>query len=277
MHSKKGNNSTERYYLSLFLHSLSFFVLSYLIIYVVSGISTLYIAYDMDIPARLFPSEIRFGIADESPLWTFDAIVSVYMAAPLASLAVGVAGLAVYQFVRHISVPFLFIVIWLFLHAFNQTFGLVSEDLITQTGLTRVAKTMGIDDFLLVLTIGISLFFLFKSGLFAARLFYLHTPEKFIENSKNRIKLLMFAFYLPWFFGTAILFGLAWPGVIAKELILALFMLFILLCMLLVKPNARADKRPFSKPLSWQNIFFPVLMVAALLLFILLLKGGIGY
>lgn len=277
MQSGKGNNSIERYYYSLFLHSLSFFVLTYLVIYVISGISTLYIAYDMDIPASLFPYEIRFGIDDGSPLWTFDAIVSVYMAAPLASLAVGVAALAIYQFATRISLPLLFMVIWFFLHAFNQTFGLVSEDLITQTGLVRVAQTMGVDDFLMVLTIGISLFFLFKSGLFAARLFYLHTPETMLENSKSRAKLLIAAFYLPWLFGTLIILGIAWPRVIAKDVILALFMLFILLCKLLVKPTYRSSIQPFSKPARWQTIFFPIFTAAVLLLFLLLLRGGVGY
>lgn len=277
MPSGEGNNYSKRYYFSLFLHALSFFVLTYLVIYVISGVSTLYIAYDMDVPARLFPSEIRFGIADDSPLWTFDAIVSVYMAAPLASLAVGVAALAVYQFATRISLPFLFMVIWFFLHAFNQTFGLVSEDLITRTGLTRVARTMGIDDFLMVLTIGVSLFFLFKSGLFAARLFYLHTPETMLENSKSRAKLLIAAFYLPWLFGTLIILGVAWPHFIAKDVILALFMLFVLLCILLVKPTARSGKQPFNKPPAWQTIFFPIFTAAVLLLFLLLLRGGVGY
>lgn len=273
---KKRNKLAVISYFSLFLQSLSFYVLAYLLIYVLAGISTLYIAYDMDIPARLFANEIRFNLQDDSPLWTFDAIVSVFMTAPVISLIVGVLSLLIYQFFTRISVSFLLATIWLFLHAFNQTFGLVSEDLITQTGLTRVANTLEIANFMVVVTIGVSLFFLFKAGSFGGKLFFFHMPEDLFSHKKKRFKLLLSTFFLPWITGSLIFFVISWPGITPKEIILSLLMLFMLICMAFVRPYKR-KVQPDTSQKAWHLVFFPLLMIGIILAFLHFLRNGIGF
>jgi hypothetical protein len=276
MSSEKRNKLAVISYFSLFLQSLSFYVLAYLLIYVFAGISTLYIAYDMDIPVRLLADEIQFNLADDSPLWTFDAIVSVFMTAPVISFIVGVVSLLIYQFFTRISVSFLLAIIWLFLHAFNQTFGLVSEDLITQTGLTRVANTLEIANFMIVITIGVSLFFLFKAGTFGGKLFFFHMPEKLFKQKYKRFKLLLFTFFLPWITGSLVFFLISWPLITPKEIILSLLMLFMLICLAFVRPYKRKDQ-PTTKQIAWHVVFYPLLMIGFIIAFLYFLRDGIGF
>ncbi len=273
---EKRNKLAVISYFSLFLQSLSFYVLAYLLIYVFAGISTLYIAYDMDIPTRLLADEIQFNLADDSPLWTFDAIVSVFMTAPVISFIVGVVSLLIYQFFTRISVSFLLATIWLFLHAFNQTFGLVSEDLITQTGLTRVANTLEIANFMIVITIGVSLFFLFKAGSFGGKLFFFHMPEIFYLKKIHRLKLLLSAFFLPWIAGSLIFFVISWPSITPKEIILSLLMLFMLICLAFVRPHKR-EVQPGIGQKAWHLVFFPLLTIGVIIAFWHFLKDGIGF
>lgn len=276
MPSEKRNKLAVISYFSLFLQSVSFYVLAYLLIYMFAGISTLYIAYDMDIPARLFANEIQFNLQDDSPLWTFDAIVSVFMTAPVISFIVGVLSLLIYQFFNRISVPFLLTTIWLFLHAFNQTFGLLSEDLITQTGLTRVANTLEIANFMIVVTIGVSLFFLFKAGSFGGKLFFFHMPEVFFKEKKKRFKLLLSSFFLPWIAGSLIILAITWPKITPKEIILSLLMLFMLVCLAFVRPYKRKVQPTISQK-AWHLVFFPLLMVGAVVAILHFLRNGIGF
>ncbi len=273
---KSANNATAITYLQLYVVSASSYVLAYLLLYLVNGISTLYIAYDMDVPAMLFTGETRFLIPDESPLWSRDAIISVFMTAPLVSFVVGVLALVVYQLFGKMNGPLFFLVIWLFLHGFNMTFGLVTEDLITQTGLTRVAQTLGLHQFALVLTIGVSLYFLFQAGKFTGQLTGIHTPVGMMDSKAKRLKLFASAFFLPWLGGSLFIIGISSENELIKNLILSLFMLFMLSCMFFAKTRIYIKKGSITEVKIWQLLLLPLITAVTIFAVHYLLRDGIA-
>ncbi|MDP2238154.1 MAG: hypothetical protein Q8J88_17130 [Bacteroidales bacterium] len=261
-------------YLILSVQSLSLFLITYYLAYFISGLSVLYIAYDFDIPARLYINNIHFGLSDDSPLWTSDATISVFMATPVSSFVVGIVSIFIFMIKKKKTALYLFASIWIFLQAFNMTFGLLSENLITQTGLIKVAQEMGLRSIMIILTIGLSLFFLVKSGILAAKLFYTHLDCNFISEKSIRGKLAFYFFFLPWMAGSVIIIFLAGESVDKKDFIMAGFMLLLLLPSLFVSP-------PKQKELIYINkkpaLILPFLALLVIVASGIILKDGISF
>ncbi|MDA3944247.1 MAG: hypothetical protein PF694_12000 [Bacteroidetes bacterium] len=203
--SQKEKSQSSKIVFSAFLQSLSSFMLAYLTIYLFSGIGILYIAYDMDIPASLQLNKITFGIPFDSPLWTKDAIVSVFMAQPVSSFIMGTISILLLLLIKPKQFWLQLFFIWFFLHGFNFTFGVLSEDILLQRGLFRVATVMDIRQVMLILTIGISLFFLIKAGSLAGKLLYSKVFQLYAENRHTRELNFLLVIFLPYLLGSLLI------------------------------------------------------------------------
>jgi len=261
-------------YLILSVQSLSLFLITYYLAYFISGLSVLYIAYDFDVPARLYINNIFFDLPDNSPLWTSDATISVFMATPVSSFVVGIVSIFAFMFKKKKTALFLFASIWMFLQAFNMTFGLLSENLITSTGLIRVAQEMGLRSIMIILTIGVSLFFLMKSGILAAKLFYAHLDSQFVSEKSNRAKLAFYFFFLPWVAGSGIIIFLAGESVDKKDFIMAGFMLLLLLPAFFVLPPKQKELISINKKPA---LILPLLALLVIISSGIILKNGISF
>ena len=260
--------------LILGLHSLSIFLISYFLLYIISGLSVLYIAYDFDIPAKLFINTIVFDLPDESPLWTTDAIISILMATPVSSFITGIIALFVFLVVAKKNAFLLFFSLWIFLQAFNMTFGLLSENIISQTGLVRVAREMGLKSIMLLLTVGLSFFFMVKSGMLAGKLFVAHAEfAKNITFKKKIIKTVVF-FILPWLTGSLILFVITNETLEAKNIILSIFMLILLVPTLFTATPQRLKPLPFPKRFPF---FLMSLAIMVIFFSVFILKRGFSF
>lgn len=261
-------------YLILSVQSLSLFLITFYLSYFITGLSVLYIAYDFDIPARLYINNIFFDLPDNSPLWTSDATISVFMATPVSGFVVGILSIFFFIIKKKKTALFLFASIWMFLQAFNLTFGLLSENLITSTGLIRVAQEMGLRSIMIILTIGVSLFFLVKSGILAAKLFYAHLDCQFISEKSIRGKLAFYFFFLPWMAGSGIIIFLAGESVDKKDFIMAGFMLLLLIPSLFVVPPKQKELIHIGKKPA---MILPVLALLIIVCSKFILRSGISF
>jgi|GEM_PF-1178707 len=261
----------------LFLHSLSVFVLAYLVVYFISGVSMLYIAYDLDIPARLFSSKTVFYLPSGSPLWTTDAIVSVYLAPPVTCLFIGLFALLLYQFLPRVNTSILFFVLWTFLHAFNRSFGLISEDLILKTDIHRVAAVFGFHKAIMVLSIGFSLFFLLKAGIFSGKLLFHHFPAARSHTFTNRLKIWFAAMFLPFLAGIGLFLLRDYGSVSVKDWILSGFLLLIILPIPFTRPKPQTDDTECIVPSIIQLLINIILAAVAFVAFSLFLDNGISF
>lgn len=232
--------------LKLGLQSFAIFLISYHILYLISGLSVLYIAYDFDIPAQLFLNKIVFSLEDTDHRWTNDAIISILMATPVISFVMGITAVLSFLVVPAKKAIHLYFVIWFFLLAFNMTFGLLSENILSQTGLIRVAQTMGIHPVMLTVTVGVSFFLMVKSGIFSGKLFYHHhcKPQ---HNTALRLQKGIFFFLLPWLLGNGIILLTERKTIETKDFVLTLFMLLLIVPAVLAPAPENAQQQ-FGRP-----------------------------
>lgn len=256
---KAGRKKERQGNLNLALQSLSIFLISYYLLYAISGLSVLYIAYDLDIPTRLFLNKIVFYLPDDSPLWTSDAIISILMATPVSSFIVGIAVLFLFLIITQKNALMLHFSLWLFLQAFNMTFGLLSENILSHTGLVRVADVMGLERIMLILTVGMSFFFMIKSGMLAGKLFFGHLENIEQMTPKQKTTKAVYFFIIPWLIGSSVVILLSSQTIEKKDFILSAFMLFLLIPSLFTKTPPRRTPLRFSQKITpW------ILLIAAI-------------
>jgi len=256
-----------------FIHSLSSFLAAYLFVYLISGISVLYIAYDLDVPAKLFINSIELGLDKLSKPLTDDIVISIFMTKPVSNFIMGVVALFLFMFIKQKTYWLQLFLIWVFLHGFNLTFGLVSEDLILKTGLSNVAAVMEIRQVMLILTIGISLFFLVKAGTLVGKLFYAHIYQP-SDSKKDWLSGFGCHFLFPWAAGSIIILSFSFQHNSLKDILLRLFILISLLPIIFIK-------KPLSKTfLATKNlqlftaIIYLVIILGLMFVFATLLKDG---
>lgn len=250
-------------------------MLAYIFVYLLSGLSVLYIAYDLDIPARLFGTSVEFGITDTDPLWTGDAIVSVFMSKPVSSFIAATISVLLLLILKPKKFWVQLFHLWIFLHGFNFTFGLLSEDIILQRGLFRVANVMEIRQVALILTIGISIFFLIKAGSLAGKLFYDKVFQLKQENKNTKTINFLYNFIVPFFAGNMLILFLNFNTVELKDFLLISSMLICLIPINFTKISG--DKAESSTPQPDIITALILMTIASTGLFItwFLLKDGL--
>ncbi|PKP52400.1 MAG: hypothetical protein CVT92_09170 [Bacteroidetes bacterium HGW-Bacteroidetes-1] len=272
--AEKEGKSEKVQYLNLTVQSLSLFLISYYLLYLISGLSVLYISYDFDIPARLYINKLHFDLPDDSPLWTTDAIISILMVTPVSSFVLGILIIFIFMIAQQRKTWMLFISIWLFLQAFNLTFGLLIENLITQTGLVKVAREMKIKSPMMILTVGISVFLLIKSGIFAAKFLYSHLEEHLVATKRTRKITALYFFFIPWLIGSGIILSFTGNSLEIKDLMLTGFMLVLLL------PSFFVNSPEIRKSFIFNNKVTIILVLVAISIsfaFYNILKDGISF
>ncbi len=237
--------------LMLAVHSLAVFIISYYLIFIACGLAVIYISYDFDIPATLYLHKIIFAIDDNDPLWTRDAVNSILLATPVASFIIGLG--AVFLFLMHPrkQALILYFVVWVFIQAFNMTFGLLSENLISQTGLIRVAQLMNIHPVMMVVTVALSLFLMVKSGTFSGKLFYAHCSNP-ASTPHDKLRRGTAFFIFPWFAGNVILLVINKYRIEPEDIALMFFMLVLLIpAVFAIAPTEKLNVMPKPKTLLW--------------------------
>jgi len=273
---KENDNFKNRKELTAsFLHSLSGFLAAYIFIYFLSGISVLYIAFDLDVPATLFVNTIDFGLSQMAKPLTSDIIVSVFMAQPVSSFIMAIIAVFLFMLLRPKKYWLQLFLLWLFLHGFNFTFGLVSEDLLLKTGLFNVAVVMEIRQVMLILTIGISLFFLVKAGTLVGKLFYarIYQPS---SQKNSQLKVFVYHFFLPWITGSLIILLLSFQHNSLKDILLRLSMFVSILPIIFLKEVAQKNPLGTKAPKLFVSIIAILLAFALAIVFAIMLKSGIN-
>ncbi|HMM11096.1 MAG TPA: hypothetical protein PKE03_03270 [Bacteroidales bacterium] len=238
---KNGNPEKRQEFLKVSLLSVSLFLITYFVVVFITGLSELYIAYDFDIPATLCLKGTSFHISDSDPLWTRDALTSILLATPVSSFVISMGAVFMFIVRKQKTEILLYTSIWLLLQSFNMTFGLISENLITQSGVSRVAELQGLGRSAIIISVGLAFYLMFQFGAFTARLLLAHGSATFRE---HRYTTVIAFFILPWFFGNLILLALIFPDIGLKDFLVKLMMLIMLLPAFFVRlPNQEPTKK----------------------------------
>ena len=113
---KKRNNL-----LKISINSLSLFILSYLVIYGISMLFTLWIASSFDYNTILFYYKIYYNI--DTGDWTADSVKILYSIAPLTGLLFGIISLIIFSTFRKERGILKLFFLWGFIHGMIMFFG----------------------------------------------------------------------------------------------------------------------------------------------------------
>ncbi len=165
---------------------------------VLSGLTTLYFSYDLNIKAILHLDGTTFITPASSQAWTHDAVVTINLAAPIMNLFLGLAVMALFIFSRRKSLSMAFFLIWLMVYSFTGIFGSFVENNLGRTGLYTVSKLMDIDVVFQIIFVVLALYFLYIMGLAIGKLVMLIIPEKFKKEDKIDTIFFLTVFIFPW-------------------------------------------------------------------------------
>jgi hypothetical protein len=162
------------------------------------GLTTLYFCYDLNVHARLLLSGVDFLNKINDPVWTRDAVITIYLSGPIMSLLLGMAFFVAYVFVRRKTQSFSFFLLWTTFYSFTMMFGTFVENGVQRTGVYRVSQLMQIGDVALVVSVVVALYFLYLTGISLGKLIMLSVEPEHTHEDRMRPCYFMMAFAIPW-------------------------------------------------------------------------------
>ncbi len=171
-----------------------------------SGLTTLYFSYDLNIKAVLHLSGITFFTLTSSPVWTHDAIITINLAAPIMNLFLGLIIMAIFIFSKRKTQSMTFFMLWIMIYSFTGIFGSFVENNLARTGLYTVSRLMDIGVIFQIIFIVLSLYFLYIMGLAIGKLVMLIIPEKFKQEDRIKTSFFLIVFVFPWLLVLAVSF-----------------------------------------------------------------------
>ncbi len=192
---------------------------------ILSGLTTLYFSYDLNIRAILHLNGITFFTPSTSQAWTRDAIVTINFAAPIMNLILGLIIMAIFIFSRRKSLSMAFFLIWLMVYSFTGIFGSFVENNLARTGLYTVSKLMDIGVVFQIIFVVLSLYFLYIMGLTIGKLVMLIIPKRFKQEDKINTTFFLTAFVFPWL----LVLGVTFNGLSTSTMFTYLIGLIVLL------------------------------------------------
>ncbi len=163
-----------------------------------SGMTTLYFSYDLNIKAMLNLHGVHFLTPATSSAWTRDALVTLNLAAPIMNLFLGLAVYIVYVFTRRKSRSMAFFMIWLMVYAFTGIFGSYVENNVAHTGLYELSRIMDIGTVFQIIFVVLALYFLYIMGLAIGKPVIMTLPPEFKTDDQPRRLFFLLFFILPW-------------------------------------------------------------------------------
>lgn len=162
------------------------------------GLTLLYFSYDFNVQARLLLPGVEFISRFNDPVWTRDAVITIFLSGPIMSLLLGMACFIAYVFIRRKTQSFSFFLLWTAFYSFTMTFGTFVENGIQRTGVYRVSQLMQIGDVVLVISVVVALYFLYLTGLSLGKLIMLSIAPEHMHEDRIRPSYFLLAFVIPW-------------------------------------------------------------------------------
>ena len=173
---------------------------AYLLLHLLTELSILYFSYDLNIQAVLQTKGIRFLTSPGTPDWTRDATVTLYLVKPIMNLLLAIGTMILYAVIRHKSQSFSFFMIWIVIFGFNNMFGTFAENGFLKNGTYKVVEVMHLGTIVFVLMLGLSLYFLYISGVGTGKTIMLGLPQRHKSGRTMQFLYFLVAFLLPWIF-----------------------------------------------------------------------------
>lgn len=267
------NKDKRNNFFVITLNSLTYFVLSYLVIYVVSQIITTWIALSFDYKTIVYYYKIYYNI--ESSDWTADSVKILFSIMPLTGLLFGTIFIIIYATFRDEVGKLKLFFLWGFVHGMVMFFGaLLMGTLLNKDFGWVIAYMYYRDTGKMVFSI-ISIFALISIGAIISRSFLISGNSYFNQIDKSNKKYFLYSqVVFPAIIGTVLLVFLKIPNsyyyVTTDEVffeILKLSTLIILIIPLITSfssyHDTLFDEEPRRVNLKWKLMIITYLLILA--------------
>lgn len=205
-----ANKNDRNRFLKIFFNSLFMFMLSYLVIYILGEIITVWVATTFEYKVILFPYKIYYDI--DSDLWTADSVKILYSILPFTGLILGVVGIILFSTLRNENGYFKLFFLWTFVHGMVMFFGSTLMGTLLNQGFGWVIAYLYYKDTGKMIFSIISIFALFIAGTSITRSFLISGNAYFnYVKHENRKFLFLSQVLLPALIGTGIMILLKIP------------------------------------------------------------------
>ena len=212
---------------------------AYAFIYFITNITTLYFSTDFHIPAHFDFSGITFEVDRTNELWTYDAIVTIFLSGLVVALFVGVVSMLAILFVRKKNISFFFLLLWLNILSFNNVMGTLISDVVTKSGTYQVVLLMHIDIIIFIVIGILSAYFLFRIGMINLFVFETSFSQFFHKGLSNRLYFLVSVIVIPWLLILLLPLLLNSAGFQLNMLIKNISLVFVFLPLFIIKPRIK--------------------------------------
>ncbi len=209
-------------------------------IFLFSGLVTLYFSYDFDIYARFGLKGVEFITAKDSPAWTRDATVTIYLANPILSFFSGLIFMFLLRFLKKKSNPVFWFLLWMTIFSFGNAFGVLIEEGISKSGFYEVSKVLDLGIIVLIISVAVSLYLLYLSGIITGKLILSAIDENYKKDGKLKTNMFLSLLLFPWLINLAV-FILLTRATNMSQIIIFVMSLIIVLPVLWVYPSQVKD------------------------------------
>lgn len=184
--------------LKTFFISVAAALFAFIVVFFFTNYSSLYFAYDFDIPAFFNFEGISFFESNSELQWSRDAMITILLSKPISGVIGGIIFLFILMLATKKPMSIIILLFWLNVFAFNSAFGVLIDDLVARAGTYEIAVAMNVDITYLLVTGIVFIFIFLKIGMMNGRLILLSFPKQNLYSIKPRIFFFIIVFLIPW-------------------------------------------------------------------------------
>jgi hypothetical protein len=244
-------------YLIILLNSTFLFLLAYLFVFLLKEFAIVIAAGSFDIKAVMMYYDVEYLIRSRD--WTEEAVKVVFSTGPMLAFLLSFTGLIIFALSSQETWSARLFIMWVFLHAFAQSFGEMIAGALLNQGFGWVLAYLYFDDTEKMLFVIAILLGMMSCGLFVSR-FLLLTGNIYFNNlhKRNRSPFLMSQILLPFLAGTGMIILIKQPIVNGFELVVEGSLILVILPAILrarLSNDLFFDEEPRKIRIKWLWIF----------------------
>ena len=268
-----GKNIRRHEALVIFLTSLSYYILAYLILFLITSFIAALIGTFYDYKSVILHFINYYYVGEAS--WSSDSVVTIFSSGPLIALIIAAISWIIYHKIKEHPSRIKILFIWLSIHGVTFFFGALFAGALLSFGFGFALKWTYIKDTGLLVYSLVSILFLTMSGLLLASGIIISANSYFSKIRSSDIpRFLLSQIVLPFVFGNIILFLYWLPEISLYNQLVSLSALLIILPVL-GKAWSFRDLY-FEEEFSFPSYNFKIFLLAVLLLISFRIIFGYG-
>jgi hypothetical protein len=266
--------------INIFLLSTSYYILSFLLVYLICQAVTIIVATNFDIPVEWYYYRVRFPLSRDSYLYTRSALVAIFGSGPMASLLLTLLFLKLFFSNSPTSKNFQLFYLWGIINGLNMFFGAYIVGILTRTDFVYSTEWLLMNhpyDFRELIFTAVSFSMMLLAGWLITPMFLVSSGSLTLVSSENRLFLIFFQAILPWIAGGMLFFLINIPKFYIPFLLKTITPGLILIASLFTYNSVRNNTILEMGMIRRANFQWGIVIVAVILLFIyrIVLNSGI--